>query len=123
MTDPQPRGFRKVSQEIPNVDVIEQAVTAHAIANDVPSIVKPSDAPKAATASVVVVPSKERVRKIEPSPCKRIAAEVPTYVLKEIKRRVNEEGGTLKYHLLKALRDAGYFIKDVDLYEDGRRDR
>lgn len=122
MSDPQPRGFRKVSQEIPNVDVIEQAVTAHAIANDVPSIVRPSDMPKAATA-VVVVPSKERIRKIEPSPCKRIAAEVPTYVLKEIKRRVNDEGGTLKYHLLKALRDAGYFIKDVDFYEDGRRDR
>lgn len=122
MTDPQPRGFRKVSQEMPNVDAIEKAVTAHAIANDVPSIVKPSDAAKV-FADGVSLPAKERVRKVEPTPCKRIAAEVPTYVRKELMRRVNEEGGTLKYHVLKALREAGYTIKDVDLYEDGRRDR
>ncbi len=123
MNNPTPRSFRPALAPLPEPSVIESAVNEHSKINNVPSVVKPSDARAAVTETVTLPVNDKAARVKKTSPSMRFTCELPNYVVKELGRRVLEQGGTKKFHLLKALQSGGFTVKDVDLYEDGRRGR
>lgn len=57
-----------------------------------------------------------------PAPTRRIAAELPNYLVKAVQDQAHENGTTIRFVLADALRQAGFFVADVDLRKDMRRD-
>lgn len=120
-TPPTPvRTFKSVGLPtgLPNPEQLGAVVEKHAAAKNIPSVTFPSDAPLPAAAPEV---KPKPVKKASPAPSVRSSVELPDYVWREMGKRIADEGGTKRFHILRALRDAGYSVKDVDLKEDGRR--
>lgn len=105
----------------------------------VPTLTFPDDA-KVATAdetSVATVPAPEpavhrqpKAEKRKPAspdhqsaaPTRRLAAELPNYLVKAVQDQAHENGTTIRFVLADALRQAGFFVAEVDLRKDMRRD-
>lgn len=126
------RQFRSIlTPQEPDIDEIMDAVDSAAQRDDIPSLVRPSDAKaktaaaasEGAPAATVTPLPPRRERKVNPASTVRWTIEGPEYLLKQIKERMIKEGGTQRYLTLKAFKADGYTIHDVDLYKDGRREK
>lgn len=130
MSRPKPK-FRSVFDE-PESDIGEmmEAVDQVADADNIGNIARPSDNPTslatarpAATPETNVTPlAPRRVRKVNPAPTSRGTVELPTYLWDAIAEKGVKEKVTKRYLVLKAFKDAGYTVHDVDLFKDGRRE-
>lgn len=105
--------------EAPSHAEIAAAVDQVADQHNVGSIVRPSDAPRVVPESVVT--PLRRVKKVMPAPTTKSTMELPTYLMQEIALKSAKGEGTKRYLVLKAFKDAGYTVNDIDLYKDGRR--
>lgn len=122
MTTPAPRQFKSL-----DLSKIKTVVGDVAKENDVPKLVHPSVPNSSATnddAPVAPQPTaaKRATRKNNPAPVKRVAVDLPDYLVKAITKQHAEQGVTKRYLYLQAFRAAGYAIQDVDMLEDGRRE-
>lgn len=87
--------------------------------------VVPLPATDASPVAVVKSTSEKKVRaarKTGPSVQKRIALDMPVYLIKAIAEDALERDVTRRYLFLEAFRKAGYTINEADMVEDGRRD-
>ena len=81
--------------------------------------------------NVVEVPRSERERgryerrRERPNEDKlvRLTVEVPRYVKKELQFMAFDDEVSLKYLVLRILKDAGVSVKEEDLIKDGRKER
>ncbi len=81
--------------------------------------------------NVVEVPRSERERgryerrRERPDEDKlvRLTVEVPRYVKKELQFMAFDDEVSLKYLVLRILKDAGVSVKEEDLIKDGRKER
>jgi hypothetical protein len=81
--------------------------------------------------NVVEVPRSERERgryerrRERPDEGKlvRLTVEVPRYVKKELQFMAFDDEVSLKYLVLRILKDAGVSVKEEDLIKDGRKER
>lgn len=122
MTTPAPRQFKSL-----DLSKIKSAVGEVAKENDVPKLVHPSvPAVPAisddASPALQLTPAKRAARKNNPAPVKRVAVDLPDYLVKAITKQHAEQGVTKRYLYLQAFRAAGYTVNDVDMLEDGRRE-
>ncbi len=53
----------------------------------------------------------------------RLTVEVPRYVKKELQFMAFDDEVSLKYLVLRILKDAGVSVKEEDLIKDGRKER
>ena len=53
----------------------------------------------------------------------RLTVEVPRYVKKELQFMAFDDEVSLKYLVLRILKDAGVSVKEDDLIKDGRKER
>lgn len=123
--------FRSVFEE-PETDIgqMMDAVDQVADAEDIGNIARPSDgpAPLARTKHTAVLESNvtpltpRRARKVNPAPTSRGTVELPTYLWDDLAEKGAKEKVTKRYLVLKAFKDAGYTVHDVDLFKDGRRE-
>ncbi len=60
-------------------------------------------------------------KSVNPADFRYISLGLPPYVLKQIKRRVAEEGTTMRYEVLRCLKAGGHDVNDADLIQDARR--
>lgn len=113
-----------------DLSVVEK-VSAFAEAQNVPKLVFPKDQPPAeegATSSpqpvAEVAPRrKPRAATAAPSPVRRLAVDLPEYLIREIADRAHNNETTNRYEITKALHKAGFHVEPADLKEDGRRER
>jgi hypothetical protein len=66
----------------------------------------------------------QRALKPEPallSPVKRMAVELPEYLVKAVSDKAHVSETTIRYVVTHALQKAGFFVAAADLKEDGRR--
>jgi hypothetical protein len=128
MTRPKPK-IRSIFEE-PDADIgqMMDAVDQVADAENIGNIARPSDnpAPLASTSSAsdsnVTPLTPRRVRKVNPAQTSRGTVELPTYLWNDIAEKTVKEKVTKRYLVLKAFKDAGYTVHDVDLFKDGRRE-
>jgi hypothetical protein len=110
------------------ISKLRSVVTEVAKEHDVPTLTFPSQKPElesaAEEAGEGVAPEKKQrtARKQNPAPLRRVAVDLPEYLIKAIATKGAEDGVTKRYLFLKAFRDGGFVVHDVDLMEDGRRD-
>lgn len=110
------------------ISELRSVVAEVAKEHDVPTLTFPSQQPApepvADGAGEGSVPEKKAraPRKHNPAPLRRVAVDLPEYLIKAIATKGAEEGVTKRYLFLKAFRDGGFVVHDVDLMEDGRRD-
>jgi len=55
------------------------------------------------------------------SPIKRMAVELPEYLVKAVADKAHASDTTIRYVVTHALQKAGFFVAAADLKEDGRR--
>ncbi len=55
------------------------------------------------------------------SPIKRMAVELPEYLVKAVADKAHTSETTIRYVVTHALQKAGFFVAAADLKEDGRR--
>jgi len=130
MTRSKPK-IRSIFEE-PEADIgqMMEAVDQVADAENIGNISRPSDnpaplastLPPAAPESNVTPLAPRRVRKINPAQTSRGTVELPTYLWNDIAEKGVKEKVTKRYLVLKAFKDAGYTVHDVDLFKDGRRE-
>ena len=58
-----------------------------------------------------------------PAPIKRLAVELPEYLVKAVSDKAHASDTTIRYVITHALQKAGFFVDAADLKEDGRRGR
>jgi hypothetical protein len=56
------------------------------------------------------------------SPFRRVAVDLPVYLISAIRKRAAEDETTIRYVITRALRKDGFLVEMRDLVEDGRRD-
>jgi hypothetical protein len=56
------------------------------------------------------------------SPVRRMAVDLPVYLISAIRKRAAEEDTTIRYVITRALRKDGFPVESRDLIEDGRRE-
>lgn len=110
-----------------DLSVVEK-VTAFADAQNVPSLVFPKDqAGEGSATSSAATPESATRRKprpaAAPSPVRRLAVDLPEYLIREISDRAHKNETTNRYEITKALHKAGFHVEPADLKEDGRRER
>ncbi len=79
----------------------------------------------AAVAATDISPPATRqkaVKKSAPAAVKRVAVDMPDYLVRAIKKRAMEDDVTIRFLYLTAFRAAGFTVNDVDMMEDGRRE-
>lgn len=101
-----------------DIDQLASAAKAYSVKENIPAQVHPrpvqsegQGAP--ATEPVVEVLSKKRFE--------RFTVELPVYLYDDIVKRIGTKKQTKKSIVLNAFKDAGYYVADEDLIEDGRR--
>lgn len=56
------------------------------------------------------------------SPVRRMAVDLPVYLISAIRKRAAEDETTIRYLITRALRKDGFSVESRDLIEDGRRE-
>ena len=56
------------------------------------------------------------------SPVRRMAVDLPVYLISAIRKRAAEDETTIRYVITRALRKDGFPVESRDLMEDGRRE-
>lgn len=56
------------------------------------------------------------------SPARRMAVDLPVYLISAIRKRAAEDDTTIRYVITRALRKDGFSVESRDLIEDGRRE-
>jgi hypothetical protein len=56
------------------------------------------------------------------SPVRRMAVDLPVYLISAIRKRAAEDETTIRYVITRALRKDGFPVESRDLIEDGRRE-
>ncbi|WP_409562183.1 hypothetical protein RLW55_01345 [Hyphomicrobium sp. B1] len=109
--------------EVPHLDELMDAVDKEVQRSNIPSLVYPKDekAKRDAQDAANVTQLPKRARKVNPAPTERFTVELPAYVVKELKQKTITESATVRYLVIKAFKDAGYTVHDIDLFKDGRR--
>lgn len=115
----------------PDVDSISAAISDYSERNNVPSMILPSEKkalqtqPAADTSSAnnVTPIRKTRPAKKERAVNRRVAVDLPDYVVKAIAKTAVNDDVTKRFLFLKALRSIGITVNDVDMEEDGRREK
>ncbi len=125
------RQFRSILNPAePDITEIMNAVNTATHEHDIPSLVRPSDAnakspttegDDAPADSNVTPLTTRRAKKVNPAPTQKKTMELPTYLWDELRLISAKEKKAQRYLVLKAFKDAGYNVHDVDLFEDGRR--
>jgi hypothetical protein len=113
----------------PNLEAVKSAVSEVAKESNVPSLTFP-DAPRAEVAHQPAEPAADPIpparprttRKANPAPVKRVAVDLPVYLIKELAKRAAEQGVTKKFLFLSGFRAIDFVVHDVDIMEDGRRE-
>lgn len=107
------------------VDVVTTLAEVDKFAKEqnIPSVVFPSDPAKPQPEPVTTAPAKAPRKGSAPAPTRRLAFDCPDYLFLDIAKDAARTGVTKRHIVLSALKGAGYDIKDIDLQEDGRRDR
>lgn len=111
----------------PNFKSLDFAET-FAKSKNVPEIVFPKGDE---TEGAVVPSSNDRVAdktkiskpKAEAAPLKRLAVELPAYLVRAISDKAHANDSTIRYVVTQALQKAGFHVAPEDLKEDGRRER
>lgn len=103
------------------------AVDAFATQRDIPALVFPKDregkGSDAANVTPPPLPKVGRKAKAAPKPetvVKRLAVELPAYLVKDVGDKAHATGVTVRFIVATALRKAGFRVEDDDLKEDGR---
>ena len=101
--------------------------------NGIPEIVHPGsegEGVEAIESNVAPLSSSTRLRKVKaqpepalPSPSRRLAVELPEYLVKAIADKAHVNETTNRYVVTQALQKAGFYVAPEDLKEDGRRAR
>ncbi len=113
--------FKKLDFDI---DSTMDAVTAYSKENKVPSFVVPPASPPQPVAPVAAEqPAPKKVARLKRTEFHRVAFDLPTYLIDEISERAFKGKVTKRVILTKALKDAGFKVHDIDVDEDGRRER
>ena len=58
-----------------------------------------------------------------PSPVKRMAVDLPLYLISAIREKAAKDDITVRYIITRALRKDGFNVESRDLIEDGRREQ
>jgi len=122
MTTPTKPSFRPL-----DLSVVDK-VTAFADAQNVPSLIFPKNqtgegsAPATPPAAEPTNRRKQRSA-TTPSPVRRLAVDLPEYLIREVADRAHKNETTNRYEITKALHKAGFHVEPADLKEDGRRER
>lgn len=103
-------------------------VTAFSDAQNVPSLVFPKNQAGEGSSTPTVAPPEPSPRRKQrqaatPSPVRRLAVDLPEYLIREISDRAHKNETTNRYEITKALHKAGFHVEPADLKEDGRRER
>lgn len=77
----------------------------------------PSAAAPAANVTPLPPPAERKARGPRPAPVRRYSVDLPVYAIKDIHNMAFREELTKKQVILKALRDGGLDIKDIDINE------
>lgn len=56
------------------------------------------------------------------SPVKRMAVDLPLYLISEIRKRAADDDTTIRYIITRALKKDNFKVEPQDLIEDGRRE-
>ncbi|WP_072387040.1 hypothetical protein [Hyphomicrobium sp. CS1BSMeth3] len=123
------KGKAPVLEQI-DFDQADRVVDAFAVKRKVPSIVAPpeemaaaaapSGAVKAVESTDAVAPA-EGVHGLSRAP-RKLTVVVPEYVVDLLRAKVGKERCTVRYLVLKGLKDSKFEIDEVDLFPDGRRE-
>lgn len=114
------------------LDPIDARLEARAIEKGIPTLVSPKvEVPlvkeTAASSEIAPIPPKAVTCLPENatprSRMKSAKIELPDYLWVELKKQAAEEMVSLRYVIMKALREKGFHINDADMIEDGRRFR
>jgi hypothetical protein len=117
------------------LDQTAKIVEQHAKEQGLKTLVTTGEAP----AAPVTTPTPEQVSPVEPtpirrrgkgsaasvqsqSPVRRMAVDLPVYLISAIRKRAAEEETTIRYVVTRALRKDGFTVESRDLIEDGRRE-
>lgn len=120
--------FKKSLASAPDFAQIDATVARLSEKDNIGSIVRPGDQVPSADAPANVTAlhqEKGRDKKLKKSeltaPTHRLPIDLPDYLHRAIKKDAADKGKTAKHIVMRALKDAGYTIRDIDLSEDGRR--
>jgi hypothetical protein len=127
-----PRTFKAMPKSM-DMNRLKSAVNEVAREDNVPTLsfpdspstisTEPAATPPADTSvTVTALPKPKSPRKSNPAPVKRVAVDLPDYLIKKINTQAAEEGVTKRYLYLKAFRADGFTVHDIDMMEDGRRE-
>jgi hypothetical protein len=121
---------KPVFKEIKFDDTTAAAVDAFAKQRDIPALVFPKggEGKGSDAAALAPLPLPKVVRKAKTAPrpetvVKRLAVELPAYLVKDVGDKAHATGVTVRFIVATALRKAGFRVEDDDLKEDGRRGR
>lgn len=98
----------------------------------IPTVVFPTEAP----AKPEAPPAKETVTTLRaekpkrkaadlthPAPIKRVTLELPNYLVDDVKAKALKNESTVRFIIVDALRDKGFFVAEVDHKKDLRGER
>ena len=116
------------------IDPIDERLEARAAQRGVPTLVSPELGERSTAARAKPEPQPLAEAPIVTSPPaqptprlhgrrKAINLQVPDYVWRELKRISADRMTTVRHVIMTALRAQGVHINEVDMIEDGRRDR
>jgi len=108
----------------PDFNKVGSVVKAFSAKHNVGAMSFPREEAGEVTAATSAVPSKDDtvtqpVGKVAATPLKRLAVELPAYLVDDIHERAL--GSTARYVVLDALKKAGFHVAAADLVQDGRR--
>lgn len=103
------------------------AVDEFARDKGVPEMVFPKQEKEQAAASTKQPPVPVVAVKSPPKPAaapsKRLAVELPEYLVRAVADKAHATDSTIRYVVTQALQKAGFYVAPEDLSEDGRRGR
>jgi tRNA splicing endonuclease len=60
------------------------------------------------------------IQMMEPSESQSVLVNLPKYLIKELNHYQADNEVTRRYVIIKALKDMGFYVKDIDMFKDGR---
>lgn len=109
-------------------DIDDERIERLAQEKGVASMVKPAPATQRAGEEAPVKPTRKAVEPSQStatprSKMKAVNLELPDYAWTDLKIRAAQMQTSVRHIVMKALKADGIAIRDVDMVEDGRRDR
>lgn len=115
------------------LDQTAKIVEQHAKEQGIKTLVTTGEGPSDSPAAIVEQPPAAQLhprRKgkgstapaLSQSPVRRVAVDLPVYLISAIRKRAAEDDTTIRYVITHALRKDGFLVETRDLIEDGRRE-